>query len=97
VRRAIAETGNAVVIGGVVLGVGFVCVTVSSVPSLSGFGMLACAAVLAATVAELLFLPALLVVTDTLVRRHRPVLRDGIFGGSALPWKIVTAAGETAA
>ncbi len=96
VRRAVAETGNAVVIGGVVLGVGFACVTVSSVPSLSGFGMLACAAVLAATVAELLFLPALLVLTDTLVRRHRPVLRDGIFG-RPLPWKLVAHAGETAA
>ena len=97
VRRAIAETGNAVVIGGVVLGVGFACVTVSSVPSLSGFGMLACAAVLAATVAELLFLPALLVVTDTVVRRYRPVLRDGIFGRTPLPWGMVARAGESAA
>jgi predicted RND superfamily exporter protein len=66
VRRAIAETGNAVVIGGVVLTVGFATVMASRVPSLSGFGMLACAAVGAATVAELVFLPALLVTTDHL-------------------------------
>lgn len=69
VRRAIAETGNAVMIGGVVLCVGFAAVTVSSVPSLAGFGRLACLAVLAATVAELVLLPALLVVSDELVRR----------------------------
>jgi predicted RND superfamily exporter protein len=82
VRRAVAETGNAVVIGGVVLAVGFAAVTISSVPSLAGFGRLACAAVLAATVAELVFLPALLVTTDRLVQR-RPALRDGIFGPAA--------------
>jgi predicted RND superfamily exporter protein len=80
VRRAVAETGNAVVIGGVVLMVGFAAVTASSVPSLAGFGMLACAAVLAATLAELVFLPALLVVTDHVVTRRWPVFRDGIFG-----------------
>jgi predicted RND superfamily exporter protein len=85
VRRAIVETGNPVVIGGVVLAVGFAAVTASSVPSLAGFGLLACAAVAAATVAELVFLPALLVVTEDLVKRHRPVLRDGIFGSSPLP------------
>ena len=79
VRRAVAETGNAVVIGGLVLAVGFACVTASSVPSLAGFGMLACAAVAAATIAELVFLPALLVVTDEVVRRQ-PLLRDGVFG-----------------
>ena len=70
VRRAIAETGNAVVIGGVVLCVGFAAVTVSSVPSLAGFGRLACMAVLAATVAELVLLPALLVVADGWARRR---------------------------
>jgi len=80
VRRAVAETGNAVVIGGVVLMVGFAAVTASSVPSLAGFGMLACAAVAAATLAELVFLPALLVVTDHVVTRRWPVFRDGIFG-----------------
>lgn len=80
VRRAVAETGNAVVIGGVVLMVGFAAVTASSVPSLAGFGMLACAAVAAATLAELVFLPALLVVTDDVVKRRWPVFRDGIFG-----------------
>ena len=82
VRRAIAETGNAVVIGGVVLAVGFTAVTASSVPSLAGFGMLACGAVAAATVAELVFLPALLVVTESFIRRRRPAFRDGIFGGA---------------
>ena len=80
VRRAVAETGNAVVIGGVVLMVGFAAVTASSVPSLAGFGMLACAAIAAATLAELVFLPALLVVTDDVVKRRWPVFRDGIFG-----------------
>ncbi len=80
VRRAVAETGNAVVIGGVVLTVGFAAVTASSVPSLAGFGVLACAAVAAATIAELVFLPALLVVTDHAVKRRWPVFRDGIFG-----------------
>lgn len=80
VRRAVAETGNPVVIGGVVLAVGFAAVTVSSVPSLANFGLLSCAAVAAATIAELVFLPALLVVVDDLVRRHWPAYRDGIFG-----------------
>jgi predicted RND superfamily exporter protein len=69
VRRAIAETGNAVVIGGVVLCVGFAAVTASSVPALAGFGRLACLAVVAATVAELVLLPALLVVSDEVARR----------------------------
>jgi len=69
VRRAVTETGNPVVLGGLVLGVGFAAVTVSSVPSLAGFGRLACAAVAAATVAELILLPAVLVVTDDLLRR----------------------------
>jgi hypothetical protein len=86
VRRAVAETGNAVVIGGMVLLVGFAAVTASSVPSLAGFGLLACAAVAAATVAELVFLPALLVVTDEAVRRLRPAPRDGIFG-PPLGWR----------
>ena len=83
VRRAVSEMGNAVVIGGVVLTVGFAAVTASSVPSLAGFGVLACAAVASATVAELLFLPALLVVTDSIVTRCWPLFRDGIFGGTS--------------
>ena len=83
VRRAVSEMGNAVVIGGVVLTVGFAAVTASSVPSLAGFGVLACAAVASATVAELLFLPALLVVTDSVVSRRWPMFRDGIFGGTS--------------
>lgn len=82
VRRAVSEMGNAVVIGGVVLTVGFAAVTASSVPSLAGFGVLACAAVASATVAELLFLPALLVVTDSVVTRRWPLFCDGIFGGT---------------
>jgi predicted RND superfamily exporter protein len=86
VRRAVAETGNAVLLGGLVLAVGFATVTASSVPSLAGFGMLACAAVAAATVAELVFLPALVVQTDRLVRAWRPAFRDGIFGAVGLPW-----------
>ena len=49
--------------------VGFAAVTVSSVPSLAGFGRLACMAVLAATVAELVLLPALLVVAHDWARR----------------------------
>jgi predicted RND superfamily exporter protein len=86
VRRAVAETGNAVLLGGLVLAVGFATVTASSVPSLAGFGVLACAAVAAATVAELLFLPALVVQTDRLVRTWRPAFRDGIFGAAGLAW-----------
>ena len=86
VRRAVAETGNAVMVGGVVLAVGFGAVTVSSVPALAGFGRLACAAVVAATVAELVFLPALLVVTDEWVSRRPAARPDGIFGATPLPW-----------
>ncbi|MBM3955582.1 MAG: hypothetical protein FJ309_13375 [Planctomycetes bacterium] len=81
-RRAVAETGNAIVIGGVVLAIGFATVTVSSVPSLSGFGRLACAAVAAATVAELMLLPALILVVDDALRRFLPRYHDGIFTGS---------------
>ncbi|MFM1903619.1 MAG: putative rane protein YdgH [Planctomycetota bacterium] len=80
VRRAVVETGNAVVIGGVVLSVGFAAVMASTVPTLAGFGLLACAAVAAATVAELVFLPALLVVTDRLVTAWWPGVPDRIFG-----------------
>jgi hypothetical protein len=83
-RRAIVETGNPVVLGGLILSVGFAAVTVSSVPSLAGFGRLACAAVAAATVAELILLPAVLVVTDDLLRRSARLGRawkhDPIFG-----------------
>lgn len=84
---AVAETGNAVVIGGMVLSVGFAAVTVSSVPVLAGFGLLACAAVAAATVAELVFLPALLVVTDGLVQPRRELVRDGLFGPTPQTWR----------
>jgi len=73
-----------------VLVIGFAAVTVSSVPALAGFGMLACAAVAAATVAELVFLPALLVVTDAFVRRRPARRHDGIFGSEPLPWPAVT-------
>jgi len=80
IRRGVAETGNAIIVGGVVLTIGFGAVTVSRVPSLASFGILACAAVAAATVAELVMLPALLVVTDRLVRRFPPPWRDNVFG-----------------
>ena len=86
VRRAVAETGNAIVIGGLVLAVGFAAVTISSVPSLAGFGRLACAAVVTATLAELVLLPALLVVTESLVSRRQAARRDGIFGREPLHW-----------
>jgi hypothetical protein len=66
--------------------VGFAAVMVSSVPSLAGFGRLACAAVAAATLAELVLLPALLVVTDSFVRRYQAAWRDGIFGAAPLAW-----------
>lgn len=85
IRRGVAETGNAIILGGVVLTIGFAAVTVSRVPSLSSFGILACAAVAAATVAELVMLPALLVVADRLFRRFPPPWRDGIFGVDPIP------------
>lgn len=87
VRRAVAETGNPVMIGGVVLAVGFAAVMASSIPVLAGFGLLACAAVAAATIAELVFLPALLVVTDGLVQPRRERVRDGLFGPAPLAWR----------
>jgi predicted RND superfamily exporter protein len=90
VRRAVVETGNAVMIGGLVLSVGFAAVMASSVPTLAGFGLLACAAVAAATVAELIFLPALIVVTDRLVRPRRDRVWDGLFGRPTLAWPTVT-------
>ena len=68
-QRAIVETGNAVVIGGVVLCVGFAAVTVSSIPLIEGFGRLACVAVFAATIAELILLPAIVVVADEIRQR----------------------------
>lgn len=86
VRRAIAETGNPIVLGGLVLAVGFAAVMASTVPSLAGFGRLACAAVAAATLAELVLLPALLVVADSFVRRDQAAFRDGIFGAAPLAW-----------
>jgi len=42
--------------------------------------------VAAATVAELVFLPALVVETDRLVRAWRPAFRDGIFGNATFAW-----------
>ena len=93
VRRAVAETGNAVVIGGAVLSVGFAAVMASSVPVLAGFGLLACAAVAAATISELVFLPALLVVTDGFVKPRRSRVRDGLFGTPPVGW---TPSGEAA-
>jgi predicted RND superfamily exporter protein len=92
VRRAVAETGNAVVIGGVVLSVGFAAVMTSSVPVLAGFGLLACAAVAAATLSELVFLPALLVVTDGIVRPRRALVRDRLFGEPPAEWQPATEA-----
>jgi len=77
------------------LTVGFAAVTVSSVPLLAGFGMLACAAVAAATLAELVFLPALLVVTDAWVRRLPSGGRDGIFGSQPLAWPAAPPADVT--
>jgi predicted RND superfamily exporter protein len=85
IRRGVAETGNAIILGGVVLTIGFAAVTVSRVPSLASFGILACAAVAAATVAELVMLPALLVVTDRIVRRFPPPWRDAIFAVDSAP------------
>ncbi len=80
IRRAVAETGNAILLGGVVLTVGFAAVTVSSVPALANFGILACVAVAAATVAELVLFPALLVVTDALTSRLPLPWPDTFFG-----------------
>ena len=99
VRRAVAETGNAVVIGGVVLTVGFAAVMASTVPTLAGFGVLACAAVAAATVAELVFLPALVVVVDQLVKAWWPGIPDRIFGRQREPDMIqgITAASSATA
>ena len=94
VRRAIAETGNPIVLGGLVLAVGFAAVTASSVPSLAGFGRLACAAVAAATLAELVLLPALLVVTDSFVSRYQAAFRDGIFGVAPLSWPTLSRGAE---
>jgi predicted RND superfamily exporter protein len=94
VRRAVAETGNAIVIGGIVLTVGFAAVTASSVPSLASFGRLACAAVAAATIAELVLLPALLLVTDSAVQRYQAAWRDGIFGRDPVNWSALGRGGE---
>jgi len=101
VRRAVAETGNPIMIGGLVLTIGFAVVVASSVPSLAGFGRLACAAVAAATIAELILLPALLVVTESIVtrwrsRRDQAAWRDGIFGTAPLAWPALDRTGEPA-
>jgi len=77
-----------------VLAVGFAAVTASSVPSLAGFGRLACAAVAAATLAELVLLPALLVVTDSFVSRYQAAFRDGIFGVAPLSWPTLSRGAE---
>lgn len=76
IRRGMVETGTPIVLGGTVLAVGFAGVIASSVPSLSRFGLLASSAALAATVAELLLLPATLITAHVAVaamqsRRHR--------------------------
>jgi hypothetical protein len=101
VRRAVAETGNPIMIGGLVLTVGFAVVLASSVPSLAGFGQLACAAVAAATIAELILLPALLVVTEAIVTRwrarpNRASWRDGIFGTAPFAGSALDRTGEPA-
>lgn len=76
IRRGMVETGTPIVLGGTVLAVGFAGVIASSVPSLSRFGLLASSAALAATIAELLLLPATLLTAHAAVaamqsRRHR--------------------------
>ncbi|MFN9273824.1 MAG: MMPL family transporter, partial [Planctomycetia bacterium] len=101
VRRAVAETGNPIMIGGLVLTVGFAVVLASSVPSLAGFGRLACAAVAAATIAELILLPALLVVTEAIVtrwraRQNQASWRDGIFGTAPFGSPALNRTGEPA-
>ena len=60
IRRGMVETGTPIVLGGTVLAVGFAGVIASSVPSLSRFGLLASSAAVAATISELLLLPATL-------------------------------------
>lgn len=67
IRRGMVETGTPIVLGGTVLAVGFAGVIASSVPSLSRFGLLASSAALAATIAELLLLPATLITAHVTV------------------------------
>ena len=77
IRRGMVETGTPIVLGGMVLAVGFAGVIASSVPSLSRFGLLASSAAIAATVAELLLLPATLLTAEGVVTalQHRLVRR----------------------
>jgi len=85
IRRAIVETGTPIILGGMVLAVGFSGVIASRVPSLSRFGLLASSAALTATVAELLLLPATLVATSRLVDAVRDQLHrrcDLLLAGS---------------
>lgn len=67
IQRGMVETGTPIVLGGTVLAVGFAGVIASSVPSLSRFGLLASSAALAATIAELLLLPATLITAHAAV------------------------------
>ncbi len=71
IRRGMVEAGSPIVLGGTVLAVGFAGVIASSVPSLSRFGLLASSAAVAATVSELLLLPATLLTAEAVVARFR--------------------------
>ncbi len=71
IRRGMTETGTPIILGGTVLAVGFAGVIASSVPALSRFGILACAAAVTATVAELLLLPATLIAASGFVNSIR--------------------------
>ena len=71
IRRGMVETGTPIILGGMVLAVGFAGVIASSVPSLSRFGLLASSAAVAATFAELVLLPATLIAASRLVNHLR--------------------------
>lgn len=77
IRRGMVETGTPIILGGAVLAVGFAGVIASSVPSLSRFGLLASSAAVAATVAELLLLPATLIAASGLIHRVGNHLHGG--------------------
>ena len=76
-RRAIVETGNPVVLGGLVLGVGFAAATVSSVPSLQVSD--------ASHVLQLLLLQLLSYSSASCSRCHNDLLRRSAHLGKA--WK----------
>lgn len=71
IRRGMVETGTPIILGGMVLAVGFAGVIASSVPSLSRFGLLASSAAVTATFAELVLLPATLIAASRLVNHVR--------------------------